>query len=144
MGLSRARELSRREEALLDFKKLLQFFKTGIGYAARPLAELISEAQDSRFCKEAAKNAAALAEPKAALKSAGEKILRDNADIELFRVFVQGLGESDTHSQLEHIAMCAELLESNLSHAAEEKTKKSQLYVCLGLFGGITLCLVLL
>lgn len=70
--------------------------------------------------------------------------MKENADMELYRRFVRKLGDSDIESQLEHMSLYAGLLESNLDQAGEAKEKKSRLYMCLGLFGGITLCLVLL
>lgn len=144
LGLGRARELRKREEALLDLKRAIQAFRTGVSYAARPLGELIAENRDSRFCRLAAEDPAFLLEPKSALERAGEKLLKEDTDMELYRRFVRGLGDSDTQSQLEHMSLYAGLLESNLAQAGEAKEKKSRLYVCLGLFGGITLCLVLL
>jgi len=108
------------------------------------LGELIAENGNSRFCRLAAEDPAFLPEPKAALERAGEKLLKETADMELYRGFVRGLGDSDTESQLEHMSLYAGLLESNLARAKEAKTEKSRLYVCLGLFSGITLCLVLL
>lgn len=129
---------------LLDFKRMLCAFKTGIGYAARPLADLIAETRESRFCEEAARNELVLTEPKTALRQAGEKFLSRREDMDLFEMFVQGLGESDTQGQLEHISLCAELLEGAIARATEERERKSRLYVCMGLFGGITLCMVLL
>lgn len=142
--MGRARELKKREEALLDFKRTIQDFRTGINYAARPLGELIAENKGSHFCRLAAEDPAFLLEPKTALEQAGERLLKETADLELYRGFVRGLGDSDTQGQLEHMSLYAGLLESNLAQAEEAREKKSRLYVCLGLFGGITLCLVLL
>lgn len=144
MGLNRSRTLRKREEALLEFKRLLQAFKTGIGYTARPISELIAENRDLQICAVAAQEPAALTSPKAALLGAGKLFFRNPADISLFTDFVNGLGESDTQGQLEHIALTAELLETKLTDAADDKAKKSRVYVCVGLFSGITLCLVLL
>lgn len=142
--MGRAGELRKREEALLDLKRTIQAFRTGVSYAARPLGELIAENRDSRFCRMAAEDPAFLLEPKTALEQAGDKLFREDSDRKLYRGFIRGLGDSDTESQLEHMDLYADLLENNLAQAGEAKEKKSRLYVCLGLFGGITLCLVLL
>lgn len=142
--MDRVWELRKREEALLDLKRTMQAFRTGIHYAACPLGELIAQTGDSRFCRLAAKDPAFLTEPRSALARAGEKLLRESADLELYRGFVRELGNSDTQGQLEHLSLCADLLETNLTQAREATEKKSKLYVCLGLFGGITICLVLL
>lgn len=144
IGLWKADELRKREDALIDLKRTVQAFRTGISYAARPLEELIVKTRDSRFCTLAASEPIFYQDPKGALERAGERLFRERADLELYRGFVRGLGDSDTQSQLEHISLYAGLLESNLAQAGEAKEKKTRLYICLGLFGGITLCLVLL
>ncbi len=98
----------------------------------------------SRFCRLAVKDGAFSRDPKAALRKAGETLLKNPSDLDLFHNFVRGLGESGTQGQMEHLALYGELLASHLKSAREEREKKSRLSVCLGLFGGVTLCLVLL
>ncbi len=143
LGLWTAAGLRRREEALLDLKRTIQAFRTGISFAARPLPELVMETKDSRFCR-AAENRLCLRDPRGALEQAGEGILRDSEDLALYRRFVRGLGETDTQGQLEHFQLCEALLEGRLAEAGKAREQKTRLYVCLGLFGGVTLCLVLL
>ncbi len=144
MGLCRAGQLRARVEALLDWRKTIQAFRTEIGYAARPLGELIARTGDSRFCREALEDREFYRDPKSAFIRAGERTLREQADLDLYRGFAKGLGESDIQGQLEHLELYAGLLEQNLTQAKEAKDTKSRLYVCLGLFCGIALCLVLL
>lgn len=112
-------------------------------FSARPLCELIEALGDSRFCRLAAKSPCFFSEPKAALEQAGERLLKKEEDLALYRGFVSGLGESDTQGQMEHMELYAALLERNLSQAGEAREKKSRLYVCLGLFGGLAVCLIL-
>lgn len=144
LGLRSAGELKRREALLLDLKRTIQAFRTGVSFSARPLTELVAAERDSRFCSLAAEDENFLWDPKAALERAGERLLKDPADLGLYRDLVRGLGESGAQGQLEHLSLCAGLLENRLSHAREEREKKARLFICLGLFGGVTLCLVLL
>lgn len=144
LGLWAAAGLRRREEALLDLKRTIQAFRTGVSFAARPLPELVMETKDSRFCRAAAENRLCPQDPRGALEQAGERILHDPEDLALYRSFVRGLGETDTQGQLEHFQLCEALLEGRLAEAGKAREQKTRLYICLGLFGGVTLCLVLL
>ena len=143
LGLQKSGELRKREETLLEFKQLLQRFRAEIHYTLRPLGELISGNQDFRLCSLAAGEQCFFHSPKEALEQAGRKLFRDASDAELCVGFVKGLGESDSQSQLEHLNLYSDLLEAHLARAGEAREKKSRLYICLGLFGGLTLCLLL-
>lgn len=143
-GWDRARRLGERERLLLDWKRLIQRLNTEIGYTARPLAQLLlREGASSRFCREAAGDPAFAADPQRALGAAGERLLERPGDRELFRAFAQGLGASGVEGQLEHLALCQGLLGPILEEAREEREKKSKLYLALGAFAGIALCLAL-
>lgn len=144
LGLWKADELRRREAALLDWKRMLQALRTGVSFSARPLEELVLGDRDNPFCRLAAEEPGFSRDPGAALERAGERLLREPADLDLYRGFARGLGESGAQGQLEHLALYASLLEANLGEAREAKEKRSRLYVCLGLFGAAALCLVLL
>ncbi len=122
---------------------MIQALRTGIEFSARPLEELIDGLEEFPFCRLARKEPAFPAEPKAALEQAGERLLKVPEDLELYRGFARGLGESGLQGQLEHIDLYAALLERNLTQAGEERERKFRLYICLGLFGGAVLCLVL-
>lgn len=141
-GISRARELYRRERLLMEWQRLMQSLKTGISYSARPLGELIQQ-EDSPFCREAAALPGFLRNPRQALARAGEQLLGRQADRELYRNFVAGLGASDAQGQLQHLDLYAAMVGQALSQAREEREKRSRLYICLGLFGGLTVCLLL-
>lgn len=143
LGLRGAKKLREREEALLDLRRTIQAFRAGVSYSALPLTELINTNRESRFCALAAEDQNFLYDPKAALERAGDRLLKAPGDLELYRSFVRGLGETGAEEQLEHLALCGSLVEASLSSAREEKEKRSRLYVCLGLFGGVALCLVL-
>ena len=65
-------------------------------------------------------------------------------DRELFQNFVQGLGASDTQGQLEHLELYMDLLRERLREAREEYMQKNRLYIALGLFAGVALCVIIL
>ena len=143
-GLAGAARLKRRARLLLDLKTLLQAFQTGIRYAAESLAGLVLENQASRFCRLAERDSQFLSDPAGALERAGVALLQEPGDVELYLGFVRGLGVSDTQGQLEHIALYRALLEPRLEQARADAAQKSRVLVALGLFGGITLSLLLL
>lgn len=144
LGLQRSGELRKREELLLEFKRLLGRFRTEIHYTLRPLGELISGNQDFQLCSLAVSEQCFFHSPKEALERAGKKLFRDSSDAELCMGFVKGLGESDSQSQIEHLNLYTDLLEAHLTQAGEAREKKSRLYICFGLFGALTLCLLLI
>ena len=144
LGVQKSGELRKREESLLELKQLLQRFRSEIHYTLRPLGELISQNQDFRLCSLAAQERCFSHSPKEALEQAGKKLFRESSDAELCMGFVKGLGESDSQSQIEHLNLYTDLLESHLLQAGEAREKKSRLYICFGLFGALTLCLLLL
>ncbi len=131
-------------DLLVDLRLTIQSFRTGINYAARPLGELIAENRDSRFCRLAVREPCFPSRPKAALEEAGKKLLREPADLELYLGFVRGLGSSDVQGQMEHMELYSALLQTSIAQAGAVRESRSRLCVCLGLFGGVTLCLVLL
>ena len=65
-------------------------------------------------------------------------------DRELYLGFVQGLGASGVEGQLEHLELYAALVGPLLHRAREDRERRSRLYVALGAFGGMALCLALL
>lgn len=144
LGWKKADELKKRENALLELKQLLQNFRTGILYSAQPIGELILRNRDSCFCSLASGEKDFYKDPKGSLKSAGKSLLKENSDRKLYEALIDGLGESDTQGQIEHLSLYDELLENNLTGARESREKKSRLYLCLGIFGGIAVCLILL
>lgn len=141
-GWGKSQELRRREALLCDWQRLLQSLKTGISYSARPLGELI-RAADSLFCREAARQPDFAHDPRQALSQAGESLLGRQEDRELYRGFAAGLGASDVPGQLRHIDLYAAMVDQALAGAREERDKRGRLYICLGLFGGLTACLLL-
>lgn len=144
LGLRGAGRLRDREELLLDLQRVIQDLRTGVAYSARPLAELVALETGSRFCRLAVEDSAFPQDTKSALAHAGEALLKTPSDLEMYQNFVRGLGESGAQGQLEHLALCGELLASHLRSAREEREKKARLSICLGLFGGVVICLVLL
>lgn len=142
-GWAKAGELRRRERLLMEWQSFLQALKTGIRYSARPLGELIRK-ESASFCREAANGPDFAYDPRQALARAGEALFTHPADRGLFREFTLGLGASDAEGQLRHIGLYEARVEQALQEARAEREKRGRLMICLGLFGGLTACLVLL
>ena len=142
-GFSKARELWQRERLLGQWQRLIESLKTGVSFAARPLGDLIQE-DGSPFCREAAASPLFSQNPQQALLQAGKRLLPRQGDKALYQGFAQGLGASDAAGQLRHLELYASLVGQALLEAREERAKRSRLYICLGPFGGLTLCLLLL
>ncbi len=140
-GLGRSAELRRRVELLTDLLRLIRQLAAEIAYSARPLPELLQRSP-SRFCQKAAERPSFGADPRTALEEAGEALLRDPGDRALFRDFAAGLGASGAQGQLEHLELCQALAQARLEEARAACREKQRLYVALGLFGGLTVCLV--
>ena len=144
LGLRQAGKLKARADALLDLRKTIQTFQIGISFEALPLEELVRLGRDSRFCVLAAGSEHYPGNARRALELAGETLLKDPDDRELYQSFIRDLGASGVGEQLEHLALYARLTEQNLAAARDAQEKKSRLCVCTGLFFGVLLCLILL
>lgn len=142
-GWAKSRELCRRERMLGEWQRLLKSLQTGICCWARPLGELLVR-ENSPFCRAAAALPCFAQDPRAALAQAGEGLLSCPGDRALYKGFVEGLGVSDAQGQLRHLELYANLVGQALEEARAQRDKQGRLYVCLGLFGGLTVCLLLL
>lgn len=140
-GLGEAGRLSRRVRLLTEFQQLMQALRTEIAYSSRPLGEMLS-GRDCRFCRAAADRPEFGWNPAEALARAGEELLQTPKDRRLFQDFAQGLGSSGSQGQLEHLELHMALAEENLKEAREECREKRRLYIALGLFGGLTVCIL--
>lgn len=144
MGWLNARKLRQRELALLEFKCLLQRFRTGISFSSHTLLELIDVNRDIALCEAARQQPCFQADPRNALKKAGDTVFFHENDCRMFQGFLAELGSSGTREQLEHIELYEGLLENSLIQARESCEKKSRLYLAMGTSGGLSLCLLLL
>lgn len=144
MGITGVSQLKKRERELLELKQLMQRFRTGIGFSSWGLAELTLQNTDMTLCKAAQFFLEKGEEPKTALSRAGESIFSRKEDAALYQGFLLGLGTSGAQEQLKHIELYTELLSANLSQAKTEVETKAKVYLALGTFGGVALCLILL
>lgn len=135
-GLGRFWELRARVKLLDQLEVLLQWLKTEIAYSARPLPEMI-RSSDSPFCRAAAERTDFPLDPCGALARAGEGLLRNEKDRELFRDFAGGLGASDTAGQLGHLQLCMARTRQHLGEAREACRERSRLYLGLGALLGL-------
>ncbi len=143
LGWGRSKELGERVAMLMDLRQLMNLLATEISFAARPLPEMLRRSE-SRFCQQAVKDGAFPQDPRGALSRAGETLLKNQRDRSLFRDFAQGLGTTDIQGQEEHLKLCGALLEDHLREARTDWQEKRRLYIAMGLFGGLTLCLVII
>lgn len=144
IGMMKSLKLAEREQALLQLQKMILRFKAEISFSARPISELIASCSEFKICNEAAKIPNFEQNPTTALLTAGEQVFENKQDKELYSGFITGLGTSRTESQLEHIELYSGLIAANLSDAKNEREQKSRLYVALGGFGAVTICMMML
>lgn len=142
-GLGRSWELRARVGMLTQLEGLLQWLQAEITYSARPLPELL-KASDSPFCKEAVMCPGFPADPCGALAKAGDRLLHNEKDRELFREFAGGLGASDTQGQLGHLRLCMARTGQHLAEARKACRERSRLYTGLGVLAGLGACVLLL
>lgn len=142
-GIGRSWELRGRVSLLTQLEALLQWLKTEIAYSARPLPELI-RSSGSPFCRAAAERKEFSLDPCGALARAGEGLLSNEKDRELFRGFAAGLGVSGTEGQLEHLQLCMARTRQHLNEARETCRERSRLYIGLGVLLGLGAWVLLL
>ena len=133
-----------RKQLLHDLQKLLPVFRAEIRYSAKPLERLVAENESSVFCKKAMESPLFKDNPCLALQSAGEQLLGNREDRRTYFDFVNGLGVSDRENQMNHIALYETLIGKQESEAAEDYAKRSKLCMAMGLFGGITLSMLII
>lgn len=129
---------------LLDFKKLLLWLKTEIRYSSKPVEALISSCQGSELCREAVNRPEFYKNPCLALETAGSKLFQNKEDRDMFNGFVSGLGTNDTQGQINHIKLYEGLAGHQLGEADMDASSRYKLYVMMGLFGGVTVSILLI
>ncbi len=143
-GLVKARALTEREKLLLEWQKMLLRFRTEISFSARALQEIILSCQEFKLCQLAAVYLKIEENPVYAMQKAGDKLWQEEKDKILYRNFLAGFGTNHAQAELEHIELYAALLQTSIEEAKIEKEQKSRLYVALGGFSGITICMLIL
>lgn len=144
IGMMKSLKLAERERQLLQLQKMILRFKAEISFSARTISELILSCSEFKLCKEASKISNFNESPTLALLTAGENVFENKQDKELYSGFITGLGTSRTESQIEHIELYSGLIASNLNDAKNEREQKARLYVALGGFGAVTICMMIL
>lgn len=134
IGQSMSLRLNRRKEALSLFLRNIHTAATKLAYSAATVYELFDEfafEKDMPFM------------PQWIDLLSGYKNVLHKKDIALLKEFAQGLGSSDTKSQIKHIKLYLSLLDHQLCDAQNDIDKKSRLYRVLGFSAGVTLSLML-
>ena len=148
LGYSESHKLSVRVEQLELFLRFITSTQTEIRYAAMPVEEIVlKHNEDMRFlhlCSEYCKNGSNFLQAWDAAATNGTKGLGLNSkDISLIRDFGAEFGASDIDGQLAHCKLYIQLILARLENAREEKSKKSKLYLMLGVFFGLAVALLL-
>lgn len=131
-------------DSLLDIKKLLIRTKAEILYSSTILEEIISKQNEFSLCEAAARKTCFAENPGEALSEAAKETLSNKEDAALISEFALGLGIGDTESQIEHIELYSELLKGHIKNAEAEYKSKGRLYIALGLFTGVAICVLIL
>lgn len=145
-GWLRARRLYARRQFLRSFSVFLQTLSTLLRYRAEDIFTLVEEAAKSASLPTVQTEEAVdfalwwqrqteLMQPSNALQ---------NSDKELLSSFGSQLGASDAEGQLRHIALYQTLFAKQLGEAEEALAQKARMYRTLGLFGGLSVGIVLL
>ncbi|MEE0957112.1 MAG: stage III sporulation protein AB [Ruminococcus sp.] len=145
-GLLRSKSLYARRQFLRSFMVFLQTLATMLRYRAEDIFTLVQSASKSASLQSAQpeehldfaqwwlRQTEAMQPPNAL----------QNSDKELLSAFGSQLGASDTEGQLRHIELYQTLFAKQLKQAEETLAQKSRLYRTLGLFGGLSVGIVLL
>lgn len=128
----------------MEWQKMLVRFKAEIAFSAQPLPELIENCGEYVYCREALRQREFAENPLLAMKEAGRKILVNEKDRGLYENFIAGFGTSHTQSQVEHIELYESLVHTHCQEARGEREQKARLYVALGAFGAVTLCMLVI
>lgn len=137
-----------RVESLESVLQFISAAQTEIRFSALPVEQIIqrhgNDLKFLRICGEECQKGSSFSTAwltgiREATKDHGLK----EKDIALLRSFGSGFGASDTEGQLSHCSLYYELISDGLKNAREEKTRKSKLYLMLGVFSGMAAALLL-
>ena len=131
-----------------SFLLFLSAAKTEIRYSAVPVMQVVERhEEDLRFMRECVRQCENGSGFNTAWKDAVLTCAKSDGfaaqDAELLLSFGEEFGASDTDGQISHMELYSELFGTSLKSAREERTRKSKLYLMLGVFAGLTSALLL-
>lgn len=152
VGINASLRLKSRTEFLEKYITLLNETKTRIRLSACDIRELFKndsgyeplDFMTAEFTRNIKNKSNAKNSWKCAVDSAFKKYKLSKADRELISDFGTDFGQSDIDGEINHIDLNITLAEDRLEKARTELTQKGKLYRTLGIFGGITVSLIIL
>lgn len=152
VGINASLRLKSRTELLEKYIALLNETKTRIRLSACDIRELFKndlcyeplDFMTAEFTRNIKNKFNAKLSWERAVNSAFKKYRLSKADKELIADFGADFGQSDIDGELSHIDLHIALAEDRLEKARTELIQKGKLYRTLGIFGGITVSLIIL
>ncbi|WP_106764799.1 stage III sporulation protein AB [Pseudoruminococcus massiliensis] len=151
-GINASLRLKSRTEFLEKYISLLSETKTRIRLSACDIRELFKndsgyeplDFMTAEFTRNIKNKSNAKISWERAVNSAFRKYRLSKADKELISDFGTDFGKRDIDGEISHIDLNIALIEDRLEKARTELTQKGKLYRTLGIFGGITVSLIIL
>lgn len=152
VGIKASLLLKSRVEFLEKYITLMYETKTRIRLSACDIRELFKNDSGfepinfltSEFTRNIKKDSTAKIAWETAVASAFKKYKLPKIDIELISEFGTDFGQNDIDGEINHIDLHIALVEDRLEKARTELSQKGKLYRTLGIFGGITISLIIL
>lgn len=132
-----------RERELHIFLQALLALKNAAAYTKGDLHALLELCRENEFLNRVwalSKNTDGV---EAFEKAAGE-FFTANKDRMLCNEFIRGYGKTDLDGQLAYFSLFEDRVRRELLNAEQTCAQKGRLYVCLGLFFGVSAALILL
>lgn len=152
VGINASLKLKSRAELLERYITLMNETKTRIRLSACDIRELFKsdsgyeplDFMTAEFTHNIKQKLTAKSSWKMAVNSAFKKYKLSKIDKELIEEFGTDFGQSDIDGEITHINLHIALAEDRLEQARTELIQKGKLYRTLGIFGGITISLMII
>lgn len=148
VGFLEAYKLRLRVEYLERFLQFIRAVQTEIQFSAFPVRQLVARHREElklfdlcdQFCSQGEEFPQAW--QKASVQGTKGNGLTKK-EIQMMAEFGAGLGNTGIAGQISHCELAAQLFQTQLEEARQEKGKKSKLYAMLGIFSGTAMALVI-
>ncbi len=147
-GCLLTKRLSFRLEFFEKFSVFLSVLKTQIRYSGDDIFKLVSRSAKGAdleyLCGEADYSIPFSVFWEKQINNIPKSSGLNNSDKELLIEFGSALGSTDIEGQLKHIELYQKMFAAKLDESKTELQKKSAVYKALGLFGGISVAIIIL
>lgn len=152
IGINASLKLKARADFLEKYITLMNETKTRIRLSACDIRELFKSASGyepldfmtAEFTRNIKQKSSAKIAWEKAVTSAFKRYRLSKIDKDLIAEFGAEFGQSDIDGEINHIDLHIALVEDRLEKARTELVQKGKLYRTLGIFGGITVSLIIL